>query len=119
MLLIVWMPVPSLSHSVIWISCPMLLRRWLRFHNNASDLPPEYSCNFTDGKSAVYLKDAIIKADQLKRWQDWQAFVPQTPHSTIERAIILPDRHCTTLIQMSLWRQVKVKLDEHKSVEER
>lgn len=31
--------------------------------------------------------------------------------------MVLPDRHCATLIQMSLWRQVKVKLDEHKSVE--
>jgi CRISPR-associated protein Cmr4 len=115
---ILWLPVPSLSHSVIWISCPMLLRRWLRFNSNVSNLPPEYSCNFTDGKSAVYLKDAILKADQLKQWQDWQAFVPQNLQTnTIERLLILPDRHCSTLIQMSLWRQVKVKLNEHKSVE--
>lgn len=115
---ILWLPVPSLSHSVIWISCPLLLRRWLRFNGNISNLPPEYSCNFTDTKSPVYLKDAIVKADRLKHWQDWKAFVPQRSQtSEIERVMVLPDQHCATLIQMSLWRQVKVKLDQHKSVE--
>ncbi|MDZ8055193.1 MAG: type III-B CRISPR module RAMP protein Cmr4 [Aulosira sp. ZfuVER01] len=115
---ILWLPVPSLSHSVIWISCPMLLRRWLKLNGNISDLPDEYSCNFIKGKSNIYLKDAILKAEQLKPWQYWQKFVPQTPESSaINRVLILPDQHCATLIQMSLWRQVKIKLDEHKSVE--
>ncbi len=114
---ILWLPVPSLSHGVIWISCPMLLRRWLRFSGNTGTVPSEYSCNLSGG-NAVYLKDAILKSDDLKQWQDWRAFVPQTPEtSAIERVIVLPDQHCATLIQMSLWRQVKVKLDAHKSVE--
>jgi CRISPR-associated protein Cmr4 len=116
---ILWLPVPSLSHGVVWISCPMLLRRWLRFSGgNTSDLPTEYSCNLTKGASAVYLKDAILKAHQLKEWQNWKNFVPQTSETSgIERVIVLPDQHCATLIQMSLWRQVKVKLDDSKSVE--
>lgn len=114
---LLWLPVPSLSHGVVWISCPMLLRRWARFSGNLSHLPPEYSCNLTGG-NGVYLKDAILKADELKQWKDWKAFVPQTPEtSAIDKVMVLPDQHCTTLIQMSLWRQVKVKLDEHKSVE--
>jgi len=55
------------------------------------------------------------KVNQTKGWKE---FVPPTPEtSAIERVMVLPDRHCATLIQMSLWRQVKVKLDEHKSVE--
>ncbi len=115
---VLWLPVPSLSHSVIWISCPMLLQRWQRLQGKASPLPPEYSCNFTAGNSGLYLKDAIIKADQLKQWQDWKNFVPQTTETSgINRVLVLPDQHCSTLIQMSLWRQVKIKLDEHKSVE--
>jgi len=115
---ILWLPVPSLSHGVIWISCPMLLRRWLRSSGNVSDLPAEYSCNVADGKSAVYLKDAILKAEDLKPWSNWKDFIPQTPETSgIERVMVLPDRHCATLIQMSLWRQVKVKLDDSKSVE--
>ncbi|WP_375473882.1 type III-B CRISPR module RAMP protein Cmr4 [uncultured Nostoc sp.] len=115
---ILWLPVPSLSHSVVWISCHMLLQRWQRLKDCNLTIPAEYSCNFTNGQSAVYLKDAIIKAEHLKQWANWKDFVPQTLEtSAINRVLILPDQHCTTLIQMSLWRQVKIKLDEHKSVD--
>jgi len=115
---ILWLPVPSFSHSVIWISCPMLLQRWQRLQSNNLVLPSEYSCHLDGNKSAVYLKDAIIKADQLKPWQNWKEFVPSgTATNLINRLLVLPDKHCATLIQMSLWRQVKVKLDEHKSVD--
>ncbi len=27
---LLWIPVPSLSHSVVWISCPLLIKRWIR-----------------------------------------------------------------------------------------
>jgi len=115
---LLWLPVPSLSHGVVWISSPMLLRRWLRFNGNSANLPQEYSCNIKQGNSSIYLKDAILKADELKDWSNWKEFVPQTPEaSAIERVMVLPDQHCATLIQMSLWRQVKVKLDESKSVD--
>ena len=115
---LLWLPVPSLSHGVVWISCPMLLKRWARFTGKLNQIPVEYSCNFLNGDSAVYLKDAILKAEELKQWQNWQDFIPQTPQSsTIERLIVIPDKHCATLIQMSLWRQVKIKLDENKTVD--
>jgi CRISPR-associated protein Cmr4 len=61
----------------------------------------------------IYLKDAILK-NGLKKWENWQSFVKS---SSISRVLVLPDQHCATLIQMSLWRQVKVKLSEHKVVE--
>ncbi|MBU7584152.1 MAG: type III-B CRISPR module RAMP protein Cmr4 [Nostoc sp. TH1S01] len=115
---ILWLPVPSLSHSVVWISCPMLLQRWQRLQGSNLTIPPEYSCSFANGKSAVYLKDAIIKADKLQAWDKWEEFVPKSlATSSINRLLVLPDKHCTTLVQMSLWRQVKIKLDEHKSVD--
>jgi len=114
---ILWLPVPSLSHSVIWISCPILLERWQRLQGGNLTIPPEYSCNFANN-AAVYLKDAIIKSDQLKPWKNSEEFVPKSSSTTsINRLLILPDKHCATLIQMSLWRQVKIKLDEHKSVD--
>ncbi len=116
---ILWLPVPSLSHSVIWISCPMLLKRWLRYQNINPQLPTAYSCNFTDGKNPIYLKDAIIQHNKLQKWEDWRHFLPKgiSESFDIDRVLVLPDQHCNTLIQMSLWRQVKIKLDEHKSVE--
>ncbi len=114
---ILWIPVPSLSHGVIWISCPLLLARWARFSGNNYQIPPEYSSNINGQR--IYLKDAIIQASQLQQWEDWQQFVPNNQgSSSINKLLLLPDQHCATLIQMSLWRQVKIKLDEHKTVED-
>jgi CRISPR-associated protein Cmr4 len=121
---ILWLPVPSLSHSVVWISCPLLLQRWQRLQGGKLSIPLkslEYSCNF-DNSSPVYLKDAIIpkkqlKPEQIPPEQNLQQFVPKGDATiSINRLLVLPDKHCATLIQMSLWRQVKIKLDEHKSV---
>jgi CRISPR-associated protein Cmr4 len=114
---ILWLPVPSLSHGVVWISCPLLLQRWMRVNGVQAATPSEYSTNLGNNKP-IYLKDAILKADCLHTWNNWQTFVPQVNEtSSITRVLLLPDQHCATLIQMSLWRQVKVKLDEQKAVD--
>lgn len=117
---LLWLPVASLSHGTVWVSCPMLLRRWARFVGNLPAIPDGYSTNLvsenTENPRPIYLKDAIIN-DNLQPWSDWEKFVPKTGNtSEIQRVLLLPEQHCATLIQMSLWRQVKVQLDEHKSV---
>ncbi|OLP17435.1 type III-B CRISPR module RAMP protein Cmr4 [Leptolyngbya sp. 'hensonii'] len=112
---ILWLPVPSLSHGVVWVSSPMLLQRWARLNGRTEKAPEPYSNNFAQGKP-VYLKDAILKSASLKPKSDLKTWIPQSEIGSIDHALILPDQHCTTLIQMSLWRQVKVKLDEHKTV---
>lgn len=114
---ILWIPVPSLSHGVVWVSSPFLLQRWARLNGVETDIPDDYSTNLGNQKP-VYLKDAILKPTELKDWNTWKIFVPQTEQSSgIKSVLVLPDKHCTTLIQMTLWRQVKVKLDEHKTVD--
>lgn len=114
---LLWLPVPSLSHGVVWISCPLLLRRWARFQRENLTVPEPYSTTL-DHNKPVYLKDAILKVDELKEWKNSKAFIPNEAKAQgIESCIVLPDRHCATLIQMSLWRQVKIKLDEHKTVD--
>jgi len=114
--LILWFPIPSLSHGVIWVSSPFLLRRCARGKENLlNKIPQEYSCNFSNGQNPVYLKDAILPGNELKKWDNYQEFVPVS--SGIERVLVIPDQHCATLIEMSLWRQVKIKLDQHKTVD--
>lgn len=113
---ILWLPIPSLSHGVIWISCPLLLQRWARFQHTDLTLPPPNQTNLDVSKS-IYLKDAIFKPGDFQTWNDYQQWIPH--HSTttlITRVLVLSDRDCATLIQMGLWRQVKVKLDQHKTV---
>jgi CRISPR-associated protein Cmr4 len=113
---ILWLPVPSLSHGVVWISCPLLLQRWARLNGETEKVPEPYSNDFAQGKP-VYLKDAILQSVNLKPAVDLKKWIPQSNIGSIDRALILPNQHCATLIQMSLWRQVKVKLDEHKTVD--
>lgn len=114
---ILWFPVPSLSHGVVWVSSPMLLRRWTRFNAPDTAHVQPYSTNLKAGKP-VYLKDAILKDQDLIAWPNWQDFIPQHPETGgMSRVMVLPDHHCQTLMQMSLWRQVKVKLDAEKSVD--
>ena len=114
---ILWLPVPSLSHSVVWVSCPLLLQRWQRLQGGKLPIPSEYSCNFNNN-AAVYLKDAIIRAEQLQPGNNLQQCVPEYDNTvSLNRLLVLPDKHYATLIQMSLWRQVKIKLDDHKSVD--
>lgn len=111
---LLWVPVPSLSHGVVWITCPLLVKRWLRVTGQDLEVPVEYSTNLPENRP-IYLKDAILK-DGLRSWQDYQNYIP-VPDAGVNSVIVLPDQHCATLIQMSLWRQVKVKLSEHKVVE--
>jgi CRISPR-associated protein Cmr4 len=110
---ILWIPVPSMSHGVVWVSCPLLLERWQRINGTNFTIPTEYSTNLEANKP-IYLKDAIIR-NNLNPWTESTNFIPQG--SNIKRVLVLPDRHCATLIQMSLWRQVKIKLDENKVVD--
>jgi CRISPR-associated protein Cmr4 len=113
---ILWLPVPSLSHGVVWVSSPLLLQRWARLNSLKGKAPEAYSNNFTTGKP-VYLKDAILKSETLAAKSDLSQWIPQSDVGSIDRALVLPDQHCATLIQMSLWRQVKIKLDQHKTVD--
>jgi len=113
---LLWIPVPSLSHGVVWVTSPMLLRRWQRLSGLNVEIPSDYSTNIAGGN--VYLKDAILRRDHLQDWANWRQFVPEVNGSAgISHVLVLPDKHCATIVQMSLWRQVKVKLNEHKTVE--
>jgi len=116
---LLWLPVPSLSHGVIWITCPILLHRYRRFVPNLPAIPADYSTSLPINRP-IYLKDAILK-DHLKSWEkvEWKKFIPtHLETEIIQSVLVLPDRHFATVTQMSLWRQVKVKLDQNKTVQD-
>lgn len=115
---ILWLPVPSLSHGVVWVNCPMLLRRWLRLSGGDTSTAPNPYDTSLKKNASVYLKDAIFPADKLNNRTNLNQFMTNHLESSgIENVLVLEDQHCATLIQMSLWRQVKIKLDEHKTVD--
>lgn len=116
---LLWLPVPSISHGVIWITSPFLLKRWARFTGEKISIPAEGSFSGAINQ-AVYLRDAVFPANTLTVWKDWKKpYIPEGSEETrtITTALVLPDAHCKTLIESSLWRQVRVKLDQNKTVE--
>jgi CRISPR-associated protein Cmr4 len=119
---ILWFPVSSLSHGVVWITSQFLLRRWLRLHNKSLQEPlalPDAN-SFSGGSVRLYLKDAIFRASELNNWSNWQQYIPQgnSATETINKALILSDTDCKVLIQTSLWHQVRVNLGEGKTLAE-
>ena len=115
---ILWFPVPSLSHGVVWVTSRFLLRRWIRLTNPSLPLPNVGS--FSGGNSKnLYLKDAIFNKGDLEPWQNWKDYLPQGSDETktITNALVLAEQDCQVLIQSSLWRQVKIKLDPNKNVD--
>lgn len=117
---LLWIPIPSLSHGVIWVSCPLLLNRYLRLKKITPKTKIQANlCSFNQPNGQVYLKDAIFKASDLKLWNKDHVkdLSPNQQTTGIERVLVLSDQHCATVIQMGLWRQVKIKLDPHKTVD--
>jgi CRISPR-associated protein Cmr4 len=115
---ILWFPVPSLSHGVVWVTSPFLLNRWLRLQQPKLTLPPVGSFNKGNQKN-LYLKDAVFKSSELKVWSDWTKYIPTGNGETnnISKVLVLSDENCQILIQSSLWRQVKITLDDNKQVD--
>lgn len=115
---ILWFPVPSLSHGIVWITSPFLLRRWLRLYNQSllETLSPPQPNSFSKGRVKLYLKDAIFQPSELTDWSNWKDYIPKgnSVADTIDKALILSDEDCQVLIQTSLWRQVRVNLGEGK-----
>jgi CRISPR-associated protein Cmr4 len=114
---ILWFPVPSLSHGVVWITSQFLLKRWLRLTNKNLSIPEPGS--FSKGnKSNLFLKDAVFHAQELNLWTDWKQYIPDGNNETktIKKVLVMKEEDCQILIQSSLWRQVKVNLNEEKSV---
>lgn len=113
---LLWLPVPSLSHGIVWVSSPLLIRRWLRATGQTRAVPPAYATSIP-GKSPLFLRDAILQPADLQAWADWQDYLPAQPGSGVDQVLVMPDAYCATLVEASLWRQVKVKLDANKTVE--
>lgn len=116
---ILWFPVPSLSHGTVWISSPSLLKRWARWAGVSHDeIPAVNSFSKYNRDRHLYLRDAIFTSDRLTHWQNSERFLPEGCQDVgiMDTFLVLSEQSCAVLIEGSLWRQVKIRLDENKSV---
>ncbi len=122
-------PIASLTHHLIWITCPLWLSRLNRWLTNRplsetitqayDSLASSKSALTTFEASEIYLQTAIIKSNQLEKINlpdDSQLAnlfnLDTLLESLTKKLVIISDEDCISLVETGLQREVRVALNE-------
>ncbi|AMW30296.1 type III-B CRISPR module RAMP protein Cmr4 [Arthrospira platensis] len=121
-------PIASLSHHLIWITCPLWLRRWHQWVqiNSINDiikqcqqLSPTQPALVSFKPETLFLQTALIKPENLSQFDG--SFLTSLLSSTwgdnslsllLKKLVILSDQDCAALVETGLQREVRVALSE-------
>lgn len=132
---LLFFPIASLSHHLIWITCPMWLERWNRWlpDKSLSDLIKTSRKTLArEDKSAIasfqterlYLQTALLKKSHLEILQLSDTNLILNCLENLVQAdtlltqlgnklLILTDGDCAALVELGLQREVRVTLEDH------
>lgn len=122
-------PIASLTHHLIWITCPLWLsrlNRWLTDRPLSKTIQQAYS-DLANSKTALisfdtnelYLQTAIIRSSELENFE-----LPDNDELTAllnldsllenltNKLVIVSDEDCISLVETGLQREVRVALNE-------
>ena len=127
---LLFFPIASLSHHLVWVTCPLWLERWNRWLNGAPLKPLIAQCrkSLSEQKPALvsfepeelYLQTALLKAsnmeklntdslvNELKTLTSDGGIISQLPN----KLIVLSEEDCVALVETGLQREVRVALKE-------
>lgn len=129
-------PIASLSHHIVWITCPLWLERWSRWlGDDTKDLQAliqkcsDQLTNPESNKSAVtsfstrklYLQTALLNEADIFHETNWEVLQTKLESITenngllgnlFKKLIVLTDEDCAALVEMGLQREVRVALEE-------
>ena len=127
---LLFFPIASLSHHLVWITCPLWLERWNRWLTNSplTDLIKECRTSITDQKPALvsfptnnlYLQTALLKQSHLNSLNT-NTLAKELESLTgnngligelIKKLVVLSDEDCVALVETGLQREVRVALEE-------
>jgi CRISPR-associated protein Cmr4 len=127
---LLFFPVASLSHHLVWITCPLWLERWNRWLDGTPLNSVIEDCRTQLRKTSavvsfdsevIYLQTAILNADDFDEL-DITSFSKITEPLTIanstisqliNKLVVLNDEDCIALVETGLQREVKVALNEN------
>lgn len=131
---LLFFPVASLSHHLVWVTCPLWLERWQRWYPGTVPLDgflstmvqqlQNHQAIASFETSELYLQTAVVRSSQLKVMEDneKQALQPITDtlksQSSLlarlpEKLVILDEENCLSLVEVGLQREVRVALEEN------
>lgn len=133
---LLFFPIASLSHHLVWITCPLWLDRWSRWvgkkgsgiqavtqscRENLSDDKKEKSAITSFKCDQLYLQTALLKQADLVSNIDFQPVLSLLEDILKDggllsqlknRLIVLTDEDCIALVEIGLQREVRVALNQ-------
>lgn len=132
---LLFFPIASLSHHLVWITCPLWLERWNRWLDGKPLQPFIKQCRqvLSDSKSSsksavisfksekLYLQNALLKTAELEIIDaSVIAKLTQTLNASggmiseiAKKLIVVTDEDCIALVETGLQREVRVALEEN------
>jgi CRISPR-associated protein Cmr4 len=119
---LVWFPVFCPGQPVVWVSCPLLLKRFKRIANIAADVPEPYTAQkglqgrqMPDRGKILFFNLGFLEIEDEAELQDW---IPTGVELDADKLVVVHDNDISMLHDMALYRQSRVKLlDDMKKVD--
>jgi CRISPR-associated protein Cmr4 len=132
---LLFFPIASLSHHLVWITCPLWLDRWSRWIAGDSSEVQAFikkclayfkqrdksiSAILSFPTEDLYLQTAFLKSANLV-YENLQPIQSQLESLTqdssllgalFDKLIVLPNEDCAALVEIGLQREVRVALEE-------
>jgi CRISPR-associated protein Cmr4 len=138
---LLFFPISSLSHHLVWITCPLWLDRWSRWvgaeEKAIMPIVKEVRGYLSEGKNsksavinfscdALYLQTALLRRDDIQVMENLSQ-IPTKLEATLAagsilsqlktRLIVINDEDCNALVELGLQREVRIAIDnEQKTV---
>ncbi len=119
---LVWFPVFCPGQPVVWVSCPMLLKRFKRIAGITANVPAPYSAQKglqgrqMEGRGKILFFNLGFL--EIEHEADLSAWIPTGSDLDANKLVVVDDNDIAMLHDMALYRQSRVKLlDEMKKVD--
>ncbi len=112
---LVWFPVFCPGQPVVWVSCPLLLKRFKRIAGVTADIPEPYTAQkglqgrpMKDRGKILFFNLGFL---EIEHEEDLSAWIPAgTTDLDANKLVVVHDNDIAMLHDMGLYRQSRVKL---------
>ncbi|MEG4351077.1 RAMP superfamily CRISPR-associated protein [Microcoleus sp. LAD1_D3] len=111
---LVWFPVFCPGQPVVWVSCPLLLKRFKRIVGVRADIPEPYTAQrglqgrpMKDQGKILFFNLGFL---EIEHEEDLSAWIPRGTDLDANKLVVVHDNDIAMLHDMALYRQSRVKL---------
>ena len=112
---LVWFPVFCPGQPVVWVSCPLMLKRFKRIAGVTADIPEPYTAqkglqgrHMEDRGKILFFNLGFL---EIEHEEDLSAWIPTvTTDLDANKLVVVHDNDIAMLHDMALYRQSRVKL---------